>query len=76
MAIHPNISEMLGIAHCRGLTSVDDAWIEYARQYDLFLDMKRFDENSRKIWDELRNLGLLGMTINDAARKIGLDLEC
>ena len=68
----PSIAQMLLIGHGNGLTTVDDAWIDYTRHTDLFFSLANYNQQKAALWEEIRAAGLLGMTIPAALDKIGL----
>ena len=70
----PSIAEMLILGHSNGLTTVDDAYMDYTRHVDLFFSMNNADEQMAELFKQTRARQLLGLTITEALEKMKIEI--
>ena len=57
--LKPDIKQMLELAKDMGLTTLEDAFIEYMRHYDLFFLMSDYQNQLNNFCTEIANLNWL-----------------
>jgi hypothetical protein len=57
--LKPNIIQMLLIAKDMNLDTLEDAYFDYQRHYDLFFSVENFSEQNEKFTQDLINCGLV-----------------
>jgi hypothetical protein len=73
--LKPSVHEMLTIADGCGLTHIEEAYFNYTRHYDLFFDIKNYNDQYVNLVQELKKYGFVNkdMTLKDISVKEGLE---